>query len=390
MIIGIDANEANQNQKVGIGQYAYWIIKSLYQLDTKNSYLIYLKNKLLSGMPQARPNWQYRIIGPSWLWTQWRLPWSLIADRPQPDVFLSLTHYAPRFCPVPLLVSVMDLSYLEFGDYFKKSDLYQLKNWTKYSVERANTIIAISQSTKNDITKHYKIEPDKIHVVYPGYDREKFMVAKNDDKLQQIKTKYGIAGPFIISVGTLQPRKNYLKLLEALARVKGEGLRVKGQVGHSLSSSPFSLDALRLVIAGKKGWLYHDIFSKVKELGLERDVVFTDFIADDDLAVLYNCAQAFVLVSLYEGFGIPVVEAMACGCPVVVSNISSLPEVSGDAGILVDPNSADNIAQGIIEALDKREDLSAKALVQAQKFDWQTSARQVLLLLEATSRNKSP
>lgn len=378
MIIGIDANEANQEQKVGIGQYAYWITKSLYQLDAKNNYLIYLKNKLFPGMPKIRPNWQYRIIGPSWLWTQWRLPWSLIVDRPKPDVFLSLTHYAPRFCPVASVVSVMDLSFLEFGDYFKKSDLYQLKNWTKYSVEKADAIIAISQSTQNDIIKYYDIPANKIRVIYPGYDREKFMVARDNDKSQQVKAKYGINGPFIISVGTLQPRKNYPKLLEAFAMVKGKGLRVKGQ-----------LDALRLVIAGKKGWLYQDIFSKVKEFGLERDVIFTDFIPDDDLVVLYNCAQAFVLVSLYEGFGIPVVEAMACGCPVVVSDISSLPEVSGSAGILVDPNSADSIAQGITKAFDQREDLSSQVLIQAQKFDWQTSARQVLSLLEATVKARS-
>ena len=148
MLIGIDANEANIKNRVGSNQFSYQLLTQLFKLDQKNSYLIYLKNRPLTGLPQADDRWQYRVLKPGFLWTQWRLPLSLFLDRPRPEVFLTLGHYAPRISPIPTLVCIMDLAFLKFPQTFRRSDLWQLKLWTAYSVRQASHIFAISRPPK--------------------------------------------------------------------------------------------------------------------------------------------------------------------------------------------------------------------------------------------------
>ena len=373
MIIGIDGNEANQSQKVGIGQYAWHLLHELYRNDLKNSYIVFLKELPKADMPQQREGWQYKVLGPGFLWTQWRLPLELFLSKPRPDVFFSPTHYAPRFSPVPTVVSVMDVSYLRFPNYFRRQDLWQLKLWTKYSVQKAARVLTISQSTKHDLQEAYGLSQEKIVVTYPGYDKSIHKVIVDQAKIAAVKAKYGIKGDYILSVGTLQPRKNYERLIEAFAKIKRQTAGMNG------SSS------ISLVIAGKKGWLYEPIMEKVKTLGMSESVRFVDFIPAHDLALLYNGAKLFALVSLFEGFGIPVLEAMACGCPVLLSNVSSLPEVGGKAAIYIDPQSVGSIAKGLEQVLaDKtlQEKAREQGLTQACQFSWEKCGRETLRVLE--------
>ena len=388
MIIGIDGNEANVERKVGIGEYAFELLKQFEQLSPpvgRIEFRIYLKNKPREGMPKEREGWKYRVVGPSKFWNQFALPLDLFFHRGRPDIFFTLSHYAPRFSPIPTAVSVMDLSYIHFPHLFKRSDLYQLRNWTAYSVKNASIVFTISQASKDDIIKEYGVPEKRIAVTYPGIKSEirsaswrtKFNPSINSGlilsevegiKMQNsklLKDKYGIEDKYVLFVGTLQPRKNIVRLVEALSMLKSD---------------------IKLVIVGKKGWMYEEILESPKKFKIEDKVKFLDFVPDEDLPAFYKNALCFVLPSLYEGFGLPVLEAMKYGCPVITSNVSSLPEAGGDAALYVDPLSVEDIIEKL-ELLIKDEDLRKKLIKkgyeQAKKFNWEKTARETLKVLES-------
>lgn len=358
MLIGIDANEANTTHRVGINMYAFHLLHALQKLTSNHKYTIYLKSPVLPDLPKESDKWHYRILPFPKFWTQTRLPLDLYFHRPRPDVFLSLTHYAPRFCSIPNVISIMDLGFLSFPDQFKTSDLNQLKNWTAYSIKYATKIIAISEYTKGDIIKYYGRQPEDICVTYLGYDKQIFYPHTD----AQILTKYGITKPYILFVSSLKPSKNVEGLLKAYALIPKD---------------------LNLVIAGKKAWMYTQIFSLVKELKLENKVIFTDYLPDQEVPILMSSASCFVLPSFHEGFAIPALEAMACGTPVVVSQVANLPEVAGDAVIYCDPHDHRSIARGITQAIgNKRTEYIKKGLKRVKLFSWEQTAHQTLLCLQ--------
>lgn len=374
MIIGIDGNEANVEKKVGISEYAFELLMQFSSSKfnppaggQSSKLIIYLKNEPLDQLPKESEQWNYRIVRPSKLWTQIGLPFDLYFHRPRPDVFFSPTHYSPRFSPIPTVVSVMDLSFLFFSELFRKTDLHQLKNWTEYSVKKAAKVLTISKASKDDIIKKYGIAEHKIVVTYPGVKEvlgSKYKVLGMDD----IKKKYDLKNDYILFVGTLQPRKNILRLVEAFKIV--------------LKHSKKDID---LVIVGKKGWKYEDILEAPSKYGVADRVKFLDFVSDEELEVLYRNAVCFVLPSLYEGFGLPVVEAMKYGCPVITSNVSSLPEAGGDAALYVNPEDVDDIAlkiENILKDANLRKELIEKGFKHIKKFSWQKTAEETLKVLE--------
>lgn len=372
MIIGIDANEANVERRVGISEYAYQILLNLYEFrkHKKNNYtfVIYLKSHPLGALPEETDWWKYKVVKPAKLWTQIGLPIHLYATSKKPDIFLTLTHYAPRVSPIPTIVSVMDLSFLHFPDTFRKEDLYQLTKWTEYSVKKASRIITISKSTKDDIIKYYKIPDDKISVVHLGLKTLFMEQAHSDLK------NFGITKKFILFVGTLQPRKNISRLIEAFS-ILPQTLQKEYQ----------------LIIVGKKGWLYEDILNAPKKYGVEKDTLFLDYVKDHDLPQFYRNAEVFVLPSLYEGFGLPVLEAMRYGCPVITSNISSLPEAGGDAALYVNPENTQEIADKISEVLKDntlRQSMIDKGNIHYKKFTWEKAASEVLAAVEKVVSEK--
>jgi len=361
--IGIDANEANLvSHRLGSNEFAYGLLKTIEKLDASHSYQTYLSTPLLGDMPKKRPGWNYRIIPPPTFWTQWRLPLDLYVKFPRPKVFLSLSHYVPRFSPIPRIVTITDLGYLKFPEQLRKKDLLQLKLWTAYSLKVADHIIAISEFTKQDILDNYQIDKSKISVIYPGYDRNVFNVSHKKKNAKHVLRKYNIDTPYLLFLGALKPSKNLERLIEAF--------------------NQFRKDNMKLVIAGKKGWLYESIFEIVKKLSLENKVIFTDFVSDEDKPLLMSQAEAFLLPSLYEGFGIPVVESMACGVPVLVSNQGSLPEVVGNAGVIINPYEVQSIANGIKKTIKGREKLIQNGLKRVSLFNWDISAKKTIALLE--------
>ncbi|MCR4324903.1 MAG: glycosyltransferase family 4 protein [Candidatus Curtissbacteria bacterium] len=364
MLIGVDANEANVKNRVGSGTHAFELLKQFAELATsKHQFEIFLKEKPLEDLPKENQNFKYKVFGPKKLWTQFALPLRLLGNKP--DVFFSMTHYGPRFSRVPNVVTIYDLSYLHYPELFNKDDLYQLKSWSKYSIEGAKHIIAISQSTKDDIIKNYGVSPSKISVTYMGYDQKLFK-PQNKSKIDNIKKKYKIGGDYIIFVGTLQPRKNIERLIEAFAEVNSK------------------IPDVELMIAGKKGWLFEPIFEKVKKLNLEKEIIFTDYVPDDDLPPLIAGAKVYILPSLWEGFGIPVIEAQACGVPVSVSETSSLPEVVDKSGFTFDPEKVPEITSSLLVLLtdDKlRSMLIEKGFKNVKRFSWEKCAKETLKIL---------
>ena len=211
MSIGLDGNEANTTHRVGSNTYAYQILKGLHAQDSQTKYQIYLKNEPVADLPTSNKNWQYHTFGPGKLWTQWRLPLELYRQISKPDIIFSPGHYAPRFSPVPTVISIMDLAFLYYPEGFQPKVLNQLTNWTRYSVQNAAHIFAISNHTKNDLIKEYQLSPDKITVTPLGSNLKPSKDI-NAHQLQTLKKKYQITKPYFIFVGTQQPRKTLDRL----------------------------------------------------------------------------------------------------------------------------------------------------------------------------------
>jgi glycosyltransferase involved in cell wall biosynthesis len=378
MIIGIDGNEANIENRVGVNQYGFNLLRAIRKLQEewkdKHQFIVYLKNKPRKDLPKPSKHFTYKIIPGGGAWIIKKLTPSLYKDRPRPDIFFSPSHYVPPFAPMSRVCAIMDLRYLEFSGQFKKSDFWQLKLWSAYSIFVSKGVISISTSTKKDIVRHYPFASKKVFVTLLAYDKKTFNPDIPASDVRRVLHQYSIVDDYALYLSTLKPSKNVEGLLEAFKQVKE------------------SFSALKLVIAGKRGWLYESIFEKTKSLGLSKDVIFTDFIPEEDKAPLIKGAKLFILPSFWEGFGLDPLNAMACGVPVVVSNVGSLPEVVGEAGILVNPYSASAIAKGMTRVLSMSKmeynKLIEKGLVQAQKFSWEATARETIKILERVKNGR--
>lgn len=369
MRFAIDGYEANVEQRLGSSQVAYALLRHFEKIDHGNDYTIFLPDQPLDDLPKEREGWKYKILKPKALWTRIAMPLYLYTAKVKPDLIFSPTHYIPRFSPVKRIATIFDLSFLHFPESFLKRDLWQLTNWTKFSVLNADHIITISNFSKKDLMQQYRVDKDKITVGYPGYDDNIFRPIKDLNKIKRLQKKYNLDSNYIICIGTIQPRKNLIRLFEAVARI----------------------DNLSLVVAGKskgegrEGWKYQDVLETPGKLGIGNRITFTGFVPQEELPHLLSGSLAFILPSLWEGFGIPVLEAMACGTPVLVSNTSSLPEVVGDAGLTFDPYSVDQIEQAIRAIIsDKKlqQKYSKLALRRVKKFSWDKMARTVLKVFE--------
>ena len=398
--------------RVGSGEFCFQILSELARIDNTNNYSVFLPTPPSKDLPPERDRWKYEVFRSKKLWTLLGLSKRLMREKGRFDVFFSPTHYLPLFTGVPPVIAILDVSYLYFPELFKKKDLNQLKFWGGYSIRKAKKIITISNSSKNDIIKAYHVPEDKVEVIYPG-------VKKIQDSgftiynMEELKKKFGIEGNYILFVGTLQPRKNITRLVEAFSMVVNRQSRFSGDARQSQSKSSKSSrslsenlssgqtqkdvtvfdspqsglphDALQLVIVGKKGWQYEEILEAPKKYGVETSVKFLENVTDEELPSLYKNALCFVLPSLYEGFGLPILEAMQYGCPVLTSNVSSLPEAGGDAALYFNPENVEDITKNlklITQNSKLREELIKKGYEQIKKFSWEKSARKTLGVLE--------
>jgi glycosyltransferase involved in cell wall biosynthesis len=373
MIIGIDGNEANISRRVGVNTYAYELLRNLWKLQVeepeRHSLIVYLKDKPLPDMPEETANFKYKVLRGSGQWILTKLTPELIFGSTKPDVFLTPSHYVPFLVPIPKVCSIMDLGYLDFSEQFPKKVFWQLKWWTAISIFVSKKVIAISESTKENIVRHYAFASGKVYVTHLAYDSGVFNENMSQDDVRHIKKRYSIVDDYILYLGTLKPNKNIERLIEAF---------------HALSSE---FPKTKLVIAGKKGWMYSRIFELAEKLDLTDRIVFTDFISEDEKPALIKGAKVFAIPSLWEGFGLDALNAMAAGVPVVASDRGSLPEVVGEAGVIVNPNEVDSIADGLTKVLSMNKNdynsIVKKGLSQAGKFSWLKMARETLKILES-------
>ena len=294
------------------------------------------------------------------LWEQFVQPRALC--RAGIDLLHAMAFVGPLVCPCPLVVTVFDLSFLRYPQAFRPGNRLYLRLFTRVSVRRAQRVIAISKHTKADITHWLGVPPDRIEMVYCGVE-ECFHPLPTEEVLA-FRQEKGLPEQFLLYVGTLEPRKNLSLLLRAYARLRTAG-----------GTPP------PLILAGARGWMCEDLFSQVEELGLRDSVHFPGYVSLEELPLWYNAATCFVYPSLYEGFGLPPLEAMACGTPVLSSDAASLPEVVGDAGLLLDPLDEEVWARELARVLgrpDLRRELAERGLDRARRFNWGRAAEETV------------
>jgi glycosyltransferase involved in cell wall biosynthesis len=354
--------------RTGTEHYSFELIAALGRIDAHNRYTLYV-NQRPSSLPSLNQRMELRSIPFPRLWTHVRLSAEVVRRRP--EVLFIPAHVVPLGAAVvPRLrtvVTIHDLGYLHFPQAHTRAQQLHLRLSTAWSTRVADRVIAISRATRDDLVRLARVPPAKIHVVHHGL-AQRFTPG---DSHRQVTTlaQYRIRTPYFLYVGTIQPRKNLVRLIEAFAQTVQQGGGLTG---------------VSLVIAGKRGWRSAPIERRAAELGLADRVQFVGYVADEDLSDLMSGALAFVFPSLYEGFGMPVLEAMACGTPVLTSRTSSLPEVAGDAALLVDPSRIDEIASGLRRlASDSslRSDLREHGLRRAAQFTWERCASETLAVL---------
>ena len=370
MRIGINGLAAENRS--GTGRYTTELIRHLAQLDARNEYIVVAhEGSPLCNLLGSRPN--FRLIRqpqrsrPARIWwEQRRLP-NLIA-RERLDVFHAPAFVLPGRSPAPTVATIHDLVFMRYPEtfgYFRR----QYFHWTiPRSAYRATLVIADSEATQRDLEDLLQVRPERIRVVPLGVGEEFFEPAPAAARAR-VRAQLMLPEQYILTVGTIEPRKNLVRLIEAYARVR-ERLRRRCPA---------------LVLAGRKGWKYDEVFGRIAERDLRGDVIWHDFVPDDIVRAVYQRATVFACVSLHEGFGLPLLEAMASGVAVVASNRSSLTEIVGDAGVLVDPLDTEAIADALVGLLtdeERRTDLAARARDRARRFSWERTARETLAVYE--------
>jgi len=260
--------------------------------------------------------------------------------------------------PAKTVVTVHDIIPWSFAGVSTRLDTLIYRHWLPRRLPKTDAIVTVSQASKQDILKYIRVEPDHVNVVYSGV--AKTYQPSNQQQIDDIKRKYEIPNTYILYVGSVEERKNLERVLTSFAQIKEKGV------------------TQQLVIVGPQKWKYEQIIQTLNTLNLNQDVIFTGYVDEGDLPVLYSGADLFVFPSLYEGFGLPVIEAMACGTPVVTSNVSSLPEVAGEAALQVDPYNVEDIANAMYQVLTDpalQKTLSEKGLAHVEQFKWEHSAR---------------
>jgi glycosyltransferase involved in cell wall biosynthesis len=375
MTVGLDVSLV-AGERAGGGQYAYQLARALARVDRRVSYLLYPVFYYI--VHPEYPHAELPEAGNMRVAFQGIRPRDLMAffrpDAPAMfkewllgpvDVVHSTTFCVPEFRlrPKALVVTIYDLSFLTHPELHLPANVAHCLAGTRLAVERADAIIAISGHTRRDLVERLGASPERIAVTPLAHDPDLVRVT-DEEQLAAVRKRYGLPERFVLFLGALEPRKNLPRLLAAYAALPAALRR-----------------EVHLVVAGVRGWLNDSIRAHVQALGVEATIHFAGYIDGHDLAAVYSLATAFAYPSLYEGFGLPVLEAMACGTPVLTSDGSSLPEVAGDAAVLASPTDVDAIAAGLRRLLEDsslRDELSARGITRAAQFSWDRCARQTL------------
>jgi glycosyltransferase involved in cell wall biosynthesis len=370
--IAIDAHSVG-TRLGGNESYAVNLIEALAQIDSVNQYTIYVTtNEARDRFAHRWSNFKVRSTLPHTPLI--RIPLTLSAElRKHPVDVLHVQFTAPPFCPCPVVVSIHDLSFEHLPGTFKRRSRTQLRMTVRHSARRASRILSLSEHTRRDIIETYGIDAERVSTI-PLAAAEHFGPIDDNRELQRVRHTYGIDGDYILSVGSIQPRKNLARLIRA----------------YALLRENCSIDKLpKLVLVGKCAWLYDETLRTLDKAGVKDTVVLTGYVPEGDLPALYYGALCFVYPSYFEGFGLPPLEAMKCGTPVIVGDRTSLPEVVGDAALAIDPFDVEAIAGAIMRLIDDsalRRELSVKGQERSRTFSWLDTARKTLAVYEEVAR----
>ncbi|MEO0117361.1 MAG: glycosyltransferase family 1 protein [candidate division WOR-3 bacterium] len=363
MRIGIDVSRLRE-EKRGVGHYLFNLLENISRLDKEDEFYLY-SPRPIKFYPAQGGNWHYRfghlpLPGSFWFQTEGKR----FIQKDKIDVFFGSCDILPLGLSkeVKKVLVVHDLIFVLYPETMANYNRFVHKLFFAKSIRASDAIIAVSQATKMDIVRHFQVESKKIFVIHEGVKEIFFSPEK--EKILNLRHRYGLLKPYILNVGTLEPKKNHIILLKAFKKLKVDW---------------------DLVIIGKKGWKSESFFSTLKELKLSERVKILGYLPAEDLPLFYAGAEIFVFPSLYEGFGLPVLEAMACGTPVICSNVSSLPEIGGDAVLYFNPHSVEELVSQIERLIgdsELREKLKERGIERAKKFSWQKTAEETIKVLK--------
>jgi glycosyltransferase involved in cell wall biosynthesis len=374
MRVAIDARKLHD---FGIGTYIRNVLRHLGRLDSQTEYVLLCHEADMGVAPSIGPNFR-TVLEPSQNYSireQFRIP--LAVRRERPDVFHAPHYVLPPLVPTRSVVTIHDCIHLMFPQYLPNRASYAYARASMWAAaRRADAILTVSEASKRDILHFFNVRPEKVVVVHNAID-ERFWVPPSDEDVARVRERYQLNQAFVLYAGNIKPHKNLVRLIEAFDQVR------RGPLEH-----------LQLLIIGDQISKLPALRLAVHRLKLHRHVRFLGYLPDETLAVLYRLAAVFVFPSLYEGFGLPPLEAMASGTPVVTSNTSSLPEVAGDAAVLVDPYDVGSIVDGIERVLTDQtlaDELRRKGPLRAREFSWERSVRKTKELYEAVGmRGRAP
>jgi glycosyltransferase involved in cell wall biosynthesis len=380
MIIGIDASRAVRARRTGTERYSLEIIRHLLALPeaANHHWRLYVDASPAPGFfatpASVARALELRVLPGHRLWTHRHL--AAEVTRQRPDVFFVPAHVLPLVLPrrrlPPSVVTVHDLGYHAFPETHTLAQRLLIETGTRWSIHAAQRVIAVSQATADDLHRHYRTPVDRIRVIYEAAAAPQIIDA---EQMNAVRTRHGLHRPYALFVGTIQPRKNVARLVQAYA-----WLYRNTAVGWDL------------VFAGAPGWLSDALYEEAAALGLSEQIHFLGFVPDIELPALLKGAHFFAFPSLFEGFGLPVLEAQSYGVPVLTSNNSSLPEVAGDAALLVDPTDVDAIANAMLRLSQDevlRQQLIEAGYANVRRFSWEKAARETLAVLEEAANSKS-
>lgn len=369
MIIGIDASRANRAQKTGVEWYSYHLIQELKKIIPRDAEVIlYSDDKLKGDLGNLPENWKEKIIKSpiqnpitkkGWLWTQLRLSLEMVFSRP--DILFVPSHAIPLIHPKHTITTIHDIGFLRYPESYKTLGRIYHKFSSYFASKFAYKIIVPSEFTKGELMEIYKIPHWKIHVTHLGFNEIKYNLKNTgDEEVKSVLRSYQIKKPYFLFVGRLEEKKNILNLIKAFDLfIKKTGLN------H------------QLVLAGMPGFGFLKFEELIKKLNLKDRVIITGFVKDENIPILYKNSKALILPSYYEGFGIPILEAFACGVPVIGSRSASIPEVANDSAILIDPKNVKELSHALQVVLNDltRKVLIEKGLKRVREFSWERMAQ---------------
>ncbi len=363
-LIGIDASRANAHRRTGTEWYSYYLIQALKKIGVPGlEWRLYAKKELRDGLEDLPPGWNGSVL--AWrgqrFWNQFRLSWELL--RHPVDLFFQPTHTLPLFPPRRSVTTLHDIGFERLPKLYRPAELRYHRYSARLAVRRADRILTVSEFSKREILERYHLPPGRVTVTPLAVDTQRYRADVPEDLKEAVLLKYRLSRPFVMYVGRVEEKKNIVNLVHAFALFKS-----RRGIG----------DPIKLLLAGAPGFGIERIRREIRDRGLEEAVVLPGYVPEEETPALMAAARALVLPSWYEGFGLPILEAQACGTPVLAARAASLPEVGADAALYASPDEPEELAQVMKTLIDESsvwERCRAAGFENVRRFSWDETAR---------------